>query len=589
VKQTTSKATSARRTSQAKSGSIQTTKTNTISSAQKLVFVQIKGMYKWLKKERDAYPVIVFSLLPALMFWGSKNVTELTLGLMTRTLIASIFAGLFIYTVMYFVFKRDRFKASLFAILTIFVTFFYRYLYNFYRDDVVVRVFNPKSVLRSPDYFLPILFLGLIIIGLFIHRRLKFSKALRSYVTLLATALLLFNLFPIVRQYIGTWDLRNIEFGQPVVADSTKAKPAQPDIYYLVFDRYANQKVLKDTYGFDNSPFLDSLKEKGFYIAEDAAANYPATSFSLASSLNLDYLPDALKERSENGLFTTLLHNAVEENRVAPFLKDQGYTFLNIGPWWDTTKYSRHADENLVNPMGVVVLDQKIDMQEHERLLFQDTLFWQMSKNPRKIGDFVVHGRTYPDNDNTGRAIHKQTMEHQFKTLKEVARRPGPKYVFSHVLSPHDPYVVDEKCQHMPASKQHEYKLYIKQLKCANTNILQTVDHILKNNPTDPIIIIQADEGPYPIEFRKNLELDWTKAPTKLLHQKDKILSTYYFPDRDYSQLYHDISPVNTFRVIFNQYFGTELPLLPDRHFFSEKKSKRFHLFEVTDKFHSQD
>jgi hypothetical protein len=33
--------------------------------------------------------------------------------------------------------------------------------------------------------------------------------------------------------------------------------------------------------------------------------------------------------------------------------------------------------------------------------------------------------------------------------------------------------------------------------------------------------------------------------------------------------LYPAMSPVNTFRVILNQYFGTSLGLLPDRSYFS--------------------
>jgi hypothetical protein len=47
------------------------------------------------------------------------------------------------------------------------------------------------------------------------------------------------------------------------------------------------------------------------------------------------------------------------------------------------------------------------------------------------------------------------------------------------------------------------------------------------------------------------------------------ILNVYYFPDQDYTALYPAISPVNTFRVVLNQYFGADYPLLPDRHFFA--------------------
>jgi len=61
-----------------------------------------------------------------------------------------------------------------------------------------------------------------------------------------------------------------------------------PDIYYLIVDRYANGKVLKQKFGFDNHEFLDFLRAKGFCVADDSRCNYPKTHMSLASSVNID-------------------------------------------------------------------------------------------------------------------------------------------------------------------------------------------------------------------------------------------------------------------------------------------------------------
>jgi hypothetical protein len=38
-------------------------------------------------------------------------------------------------------------------------------------------------------------------------------------------------------------------------------------------------------------------------------------------------------------------------------------------------------------------------------------------------------------------------------------------------------------------------------------------------------------------------------------------------PDGGESDLYPSITPVNTFRLIFNEYLGTHLNLLPDRNY----------------------
>ena len=71
----------------------------------------------------------------------------------------------------------------------------------------------------------------------------------------------------------------------PATPDPTQ----NPDVYYLVFDRYGGEQTLKDLYGIDNSDFYAMLESKGFYIARDSMANYPSTSFSLSSTLNMKY------------------------------------------------------------------------------------------------------------------------------------------------------------------------------------------------------------------------------------------------------------------------------------------------------------
>ncbi|HJP66293.1 MAG TPA: hypothetical protein VKA30_08325, partial [Actinomycetota bacterium] len=67
-------------------------------------------------------------------------------------------------------------------------------------------------------------------------------------------------------------------------------RTSKPDIYYLVFEEYAGEGVLRDTFGWDNAPFLTALEDRGFFVAHQSSANYPRTSLSLASSLNMEYL-----------------------------------------------------------------------------------------------------------------------------------------------------------------------------------------------------------------------------------------------------------------------------------------------------------
>jgi hypothetical protein len=64
---------------------------------------------------------------------------------------------------------------------------------------------------------------------------------------------------------------------------------------------------------------------------------------------------------------------------------------------------------------------------------------------------------------------------------------------------------------------------------------------------------------------------------------KTSIINAYYFPNGDYSQLREDITPVNSFRALFNTYFGTSFPLLRDRIFVSPDEKRLYEFHDVTE------
>src|SRR5262249_55856944 len=75
-----------------------------------------------------------------------------------------------------------------------------------------------------------------------------------------------------------------------------------PDVYYIILDGYARADTLKRECQFDNSEFLEQLRSRGFYVADQSCSNYPMTFMSLASSLNMSYLDNAMTQASGFGL-----------------------------------------------------------------------------------------------------------------------------------------------------------------------------------------------------------------------------------------------------------------------------------------------
>jgi len=62
----------------------------------------------------------------------------------------------------------------------------------------------------------------------------------------------------------------------PVVAAASQLE-APPDVYWLVYERYASKQTLKEFYAYDNSQFLRALSNMGFYVVPSSHAPMPAT------------------------------------------------------------------------------------------------------------------------------------------------------------------------------------------------------------------------------------------------------------------------------------------------------------------------
>jgi hypothetical protein len=87
------------------------------------------------------------------------------------------------------------------------------------------------------------------------------------------------------------------------------------------------------------------------------------------------------------------------------------------------------------------------------------------------------------------------------------------------------------------------------------------VDSILEKSDTPPIIIFQADHGP-------GMLTDFRSSENTCLKERFSVFSAYYLPGVDKNVVPSDISDVNIFRIVFNQYFGADLPLLANKMYY---------------------
>jgi hypothetical protein len=102
-------------------------------------------------------------------------------------------------------------------------------------------------------------------------------------------------------------------------------------------------------------------------------------------------------------------------------------------------------------------------------------------------------------------------------------------------------------------------------------------EKILAKSSTPPIIILQADHG-------SRLHLHWNSPEKTNFHEAFSNFSAFYLPKTESLSLapYQDISPVNTFRLIFNQYFGANYEILKNESYYSPW-DEPYHFTRVTE------
>ena len=97
-------------------------------------------------------------------------------------------------------------------------------------------------------------------------------------------------------------------------------------------------------------------------------------------------------------------------------------------------------------------------------------------------------------------------------------------------------------------------KDYTTQLKYINKEIIKFTAEILKRSKISPVIIIQSDHGPWA----------QSKSANQLYDTRSMILNAYHVPNEWRNKFYPTITPVNTFRNVFNGLFNDSLPILKD-------------------------
>lgn len=429
-------------------------------------------------------------------------------------------------------------KAALFSI------FIFGIGYCFFGDIKAALNHSPLPFLSKYPVMLLLLLGTPVVTYLWLRVRDKITDSLVEYANYLTILLCVLQLvFIYQRKDTFVSSVKPISF-------STTAVTTKPDIYLVVFDAYPGQISLHDYFQFDNSRTLQHLRNKGYYVPDTFQSNYNLTIGSMNSEFNMQYVePKALYPWNHFSLYLKSFR-AIRDANLISFLQQQQYHIVN-----NSIFELGDAKQQFEFPILKKGLDAIHLKMLHQQLLRH--FAWMFDKGKWKI-DFMFR-KGYL----RGHLLNQDILQATLVPKKGNA----PQFMYSHVVMPHDPYYTDSTgklldFEHITSYRDTFRTFFIDYLTYTNLRLRNLADSLVSLHP-NAIIILQSDHG-------------WRQYPSDQRHLMYNNFLAIHLPDSAYQQLQPLRSNVNLFRILLNQYFGQQLPLLPDSSFYVDEEKNIF-------------
>lgn len=509
--------------------------------------------------------VWLFGLYPVAALYAN-NAGLLLPGQIVLPAIISVALSTLLFCILLLI-MRNQAQASISTILLLLPIWYYGFIFQGITGIIGLKHWHLIPVLFFIAFHL-----------IYLISKVKKPKTLANLITILFYPVLILLVFNVVKIF-GVELKKNKEINasqNPVKSGSDATRSKQyPDIYLIIFDEYASIRTIKEEWGYDNNQLSDFLQTNGFFVPKRSMTRYNQTIWNITTLLNLNYLSDPVEQSvymdyvydpnidRKNPVYKSLvkvgdpdLFQKFNNNLIFSYFKKHGYKIVvleGISQYYSTAKFKN--------------ADQKFSYQQVEKsakLGFSLDAFSRELIRNSVIFPFEMTFKIDQSNSNnyTGTKYVLDFLKNEVHKVK------GPKFTYAHIMCPHAPYVFDHSGNYInpiTVAGQRDGAFvvpknivngpYLEHYLFVSDQIKELVTSILKYKPSvDPVIIIQSDHGPRPSEvFLKNRGNSFT------------VFSSVYFPGGNYSNLHDSIAPVNTLRVLLNQFFGENYNMLEDR------------------------
>lgn len=479
-------------------------------------------------------------------------------------------------------FLGDWPRAALMSTLFLVLFFSYGHIYHLIEGKTI-----GGFIIGRHRYLAPIWLLLFGIGTLWIWRKVRESDRMTTFLNLFATFALIMPLYNLADYLIlsNRSELKPLELTVGTIEGvAPRSSETLPDIYYIILDAYARADILDIVYDYDNSPFINALESRGFFIASGSHSNYTQTTLSVASTLNLNYIEELVGRLDPRNTDLTPLGSAIDQSLVRTTLEELGYTTIAFDSGFSKTEIEDVDLYLFLSDQALNAMDTFGSINMFEGMLIQTSL--------GVLAMDAIHllpEQLQPDLEYPYRA-HRERILFAFENLVQLPETDTPKFVFLHIVSPHQPFVFGpngEKIRHSDAytlkdgvflgDRQTYVQSYTDQLSYLNSRTLEAIDQLLAQSARPVVILLQSDHGPGATAVGEE------PAPISYLIERMSILNAFRLPDCETEGLYPTITSVNTFRAVFNFCFGIDIEILEDKIFASNYNAP-YDLVEVTER-----
>ena len=400
---------------------------------------------------------------------------------------------------------KSKRKAAVATSILILILFTYGHFY-----DLINRW---DTFISSHTFLIPVALLGFLACLYFIRRSQSNFIITTHFLNVAASVLIVINIFTVIIYEVSVFRLSTPE--EEFEVELPDEIDYMPDIYLIILDEYAHADTLEEYFNYNNEPFLKSLEERGFFIADESTMHNEKSVRAIASILNMEQTPEDEDRR--------ISHQRIANNKVVNLLSAIGYKYVYFGHWYEIDRYTVEADEYYNYYEDA---DYGVFSAELTGAFLHSTMLRPLFDN--------FAGDDYQN-------FYQDGLVRTFDHLANLPEYNEPRFTFAHLMSPHAPYVFNANGEPVDLENYFNVDYYIGQLIYTNQQVDRIIDNILDESKNEPIIILQSDHGPRWVPEWKN------------------ILNAYYLPDDAYEILDDAISPVDTFRVLLDHYFGIEI------------------------------